>query len=79
MIREIGQYAELDGFDKIEQAVGCEVRKELGMDPILVHLSFEEEELMSPIDPLPQNSMAARMYGVLNDKYMKVTEQTVAS
>merc|ERR1712174_82381 len=35
MIREIGQYAELDGFDKIEQAVGCDVRKRLGMAPLL--------------------------------------------
>merc|ERR1712129_358745 len=30
MIREIGQHAELDGFDKIEQAIGCDTRKDLG-------------------------------------------------
>ena len=75
MIREIGQHAELDGFDKIEQAIGCDVRKRLGMDPILKELSFEEEELMAPLDPLPQKSLAAKMYGVLDSNFKKVTEK----
>ena len=78
MIREIGQYAELDGFDKIEQAIGFEVRRKLGMDPLLKELSFEEEELMAPLDPLPQKSLAAQLYGVLDSNYKKVTgKQTV--
>lgn len=73
MIREIGQYAELDGFDKIEQAIGCEVRKEIGLDPLLKEISFEEEELMAPIEPLPQRSLAARAFGVLDNNYKKQT------
>lgn len=75
MIREIGQYAELDGFDKIEQAIGFEVRKKLGMDPLLKELSFEEEELMAPLDPLPQKSLAAKMFGVLDNDFRKITEK----
>lgn len=63
----------MDGFDKIEQAIGCEVRKEIGLDPLLKEISFEEEELMAPIEPLPQRSLAARAFGVLDSNYKKQT------
>eukprot|EP01083_Nonionella_stella_P092060 257552_1 len=71
MIRELGQYAELDGYDKIEQAIGCDVRKQLGMDPLTQQLSFEEEELMSDLEPIPQRSFAARAYGVIDTNFKK--------
>eukprot|EP01084_Bolivina_argentea_P120254 213168_1 len=72
MIREIGQHAELDGFDKIEQAIGFEVRKKLGMDPLFTEMTFEEEELMADLVPIPQKSLAARAFGVIDANFRKI-------
>ena len=64
ILRELGQYAELDGFDNLQDCVGLTVKKELKMQTKT--MSPEEQELMAEMLPRPQRSYVAKWFGVIN-------------
>ena len=78
MIREIGQYAELDGFERLEDAIGCEVRREMGW-AVKGDLTSEEKDLVKDIVPRFQNSVWGRWFGVIKEKFKLMTIGTMSA
>mmetsp|Transcript_52298 Transcript_52298/g.64050 ORF Transcript_52298/g.64050 Transcript_52298/m.64050 type:complete len:554 (-) Transcript_52298:583-2244(-) len=64
ILRQLGQYAELDGFETVFHAIGADAREDKGLDKIGI-LPPDLEELMSELAPVPQKSWVAKMFGVI--------------